>query len=383
MKLLLPVFAVALSSSLALAETDATDAALEADLALHTFSDVCESGLHSYEQTTYQLLRTNCAGCHDGRLAAAPAFATEDVEASYFQILNHVDFNAPLNSRLSFRGGNGHCGCSMTAQRVADSIQAWWDGGENMCERSGRFFSQEMAVPTDLPSRAQGFSPVRFDLSNLGVQFRGMQIELEAQKFSEPTPSSPGSYRFRKPRIVGMDRDVTVQNVRVLVNHKFDVMGSAYTSIDGIFSAEHGSAGLVYPVMSSKLLTVIQDQPQGDMLSVSFEGFDYGVPDGCTQMPMFSEKVLPSFSARNCYACHGGGPDNAAGFAPANAFFPMNEEPARLCQSVDQRIDRADVTMSPLIAYPLRMQHGHPRIFVNSDEMDLAWRDWLNAEIGL
>jgi hypothetical protein len=343
--------------------------------------DTCDQGLTAFQNSVHALVRERCVACHER--GPGPAFAVPDVAQSYAHILRYVNFDDIPNSYFVTKGGNMHCqlygvNCQTNQADVEAVLRGWWDAGEDSCPRKGRFFSEAVALPTELPSRQQGFVPMRWSLQTIDQSLlRGAVFEVEVQKFADAGQDAPGAYRFRKPRLASPDKHLRVENVKLLVNGKFDVLANAYTAIASSVTAKAiPSAGaLGQPVLSAKPMIVPEDIAGADKIVVSFEVLQQeSAARTCRAQTSFTQNVLPVVTARNCRGCHG----DAAQVA-GQRFF-MSADNGALCNEFLQRVDFNVLMNSPLIDYPLRGANDHARIIPRLDEVTPAWTDWIRAE---
>lgn len=360
---------------------------LETELGRHRFEDfegTCGVGVNAYKNTGYSFVREKCVRCHGGDGPGNPAFADDNMNESYFHVRNRVNFTDPLRSLLVIKGTDGHCrGCGATAEGMAKMLQNWWEQGEKTCVSNGKLFSGKIPVPADLPRDRTKFMTLAWDLGSIRNEFRGVQFLIDAQKYADPDGGRPGAYLFRKPRMMGGNVAFRIKDVKVLVNGRFDIAADAFRMIDTTVAPQNGSrtAGEAapYPLLTAETLIVLQDQKEGDQLSLSFEILEKGTVPMCRRQAQFEADVLSLMKARSCTYCHGGADEG--GFEPANRSFNMNLSDADLCSAMLQRTVREVIALSPIVKLPLgQAPEDHPEV-VGLDEVDPAWLNWIKAEI--
>lgn len=341
----------------------------------------CEAGHNAFRTTVFEKITRDCKGCHKGSHPQAPAFASEDSSKSYPSLLRYVDFHHIERSVLTIRAGNDHCklpNCNAASGReMATLIQQWWDQGEKDCKRNGKFFTQEIPIPTSLPADPAKFSLLRWDLSTVSTELKGTFLQVEAQQFIRATELNPGAYRFRRPRFIGGTRPLKVKDLKILINGKFDLLSNAYTSIDQTVSPQNTVHENIYPVLSSHTLLVLQDLAEGDRVSASFEILSPSEPTECKAVEDFKERVYSTWKNENCFQCHGG--PGVAGVLPANTHFPMSGDLRSLCNSARQRLQWNMLVHSPLWANASGKESEHPALKNVPDTLQ-AWAVWASKE---
>ena len=383
-------------------DTPTADTMAEREVAKHlalASLDACKDGLDAYKDSVFKLVRANCSRCHDPNGLGAdkgPLFAVDDAEVSYGRVIRYQNFDDIAKSIFVTYGGGGHCltkydyDCKTKEDDVKAAATAWWDNGEKTCPRKGKFFTPPKSLPTNVPSRADGFMTVRWDLSAIGTDFKKAVFELEVQKFADASEESTGALRFRRPRIASPTKALHVGDIKVLVNGKFDTLANGFMVLDGNIAPlaipTNAADPLPHAVLTGKTLIVLNDKGATDEISVSFEKLEVTAAPACQALTAFTDKVKPVMVARNCFACHGGGPANETGTSPANKRLSMALADSALCAALLQRVDRKIAMNSPLVEYPLKgipqypLNAGHARIFTGQNEVVPAWLDWMKAE---
>ncbi len=369
------------------AETLARDALMLED---HQLAE-CGNGIQAFSETVHPLVTANCAGCHDRREGTqnGPRFAVQDLRESYAMISRYVNFDDVESSLFFSKGGNQHCSsyginCGVDFALVKEKLSLWWTGGENLCVRRGKYQTPSFSVPIDMPGKDEGFKALRWDLSPIRDDLQGAFFEMQAQIFAAPSEATKGAYRFRAPRLLIAGGNYAVGNVRVSVNGKQDPLANGYASLNKVVRGQAlpDDAGKpsTHPTLSSKSLIVVMDKAEGDQLGVSFEVLDPAMPRQCKDQAKFVGEVLPVLEARNCYTCHGGGPDRLPGRSPAKERFGMDAPAAELCSRFLERVDFDTVMNSVVIDYSFRGMNDHPRIIPRIDEIQPAWTNWIRSE---
>lgn len=344
----------------------------------------CDNGVKAFEASVHKLLRQDCIGCHDTG-GIGPAHSVAEPQKSYGRILAYVDWRNIDGSRLVTKGGNQHClqhpggKCTSTQADIKRVLKEWWENGQKDCPNVGRFVTKPVPVPDPLP-KGPGAATMRWQLGSIDPSLAGASLEME---ILQGTRAGRVEYVLRKPRLTVGKEPVRFSSVNFLVNGKHDYFASVYTLLDAHISlplAPEGSTLSPVPVLSSVPVIVGQDQPTGDEISLAFEMVEVAPNPDCRHIAAFENDVLPVFQARRCYSCHGGGPDNLTGRAPANEAFPMRLSMAKLCSASLQRSGVRFQTDSPLISFPLKGSMGHPRVLLGTSEIHPAWTDWLRAE---
>lgn len=351
----------------------------------------CTDGIHAFSESVHPLVTNNCSGCHDRREGTqnGPRFAVQDLAESYAMVSRYVNFDDLDSSIFVTKGGNQHCSsyginCGVDFAQIKEKLNAWWTGGENLCLRRGKYQAPAFTLPADVPDRAAGFKSLRWDLGSIRADLQGASFEMEAQIFARPSEATKGAYRFRAPRLVVANGTYAVGNVRVLINGKLDPLANGFTSLNKVVKGQplptDAGKPSAHPTLSSKSLIVVMDKPQGDQLGVSFELLDPAMPRQCKDQAKFEGDVLPVLEARNCYVCHGGGPEAQPGRSPAKDRFGMNAPATELCSRFLERVDFDTVMNSVAVDYSFRGMNDHPRVIPRIDEIQPAWTDWIRSE---
>jgi hypothetical protein len=360
----------------------------------HQF-DTCQAGVTAFTSSVHALIRTHCTHCHDvnADIRQGPPFAVADPTDSYGRVERLVNWDNLAQSYLVTKGGNRHCvgygfDCQTGPDEIMAALNAWWSGGESTCPRLGNFFSDEVVLPAGLPTGADSWVKMRWDLSNIDPSLDGALFEVEAQQFAAPNGTVKGAYRFRKPRLASVLNPVHVKGIRILVNGKFDSFADEYVTVDQTVAAapipSDASAPLPHAVLSADPLIVSEDQGvAADKLSLGFDVLQaVAMPPKCKALPLYQKGVVPAINARNCYYCHGGGSQNLPGTEPARSRLSFAGDDAGLCAKLVQRATAWNPQISPLIAYPLKGAFEHPRIIPSVSEVFPGWTNWIAAEFG-
>lgn len=354
----------------------------------------CDAGLTAFKNTVFPLVRNHCHECHDGTgngPSTGPAFAVPDPVQAYDQVKARTDFSNIPQSIFVVTGGNRHClsrggkpDCGASHDDVLAAVNAWWTQGEQTCNELGTLVTTALTLPATLPTKDQGFQTLKWDLGTIDPTLKGTVFEVDAQHFATPTASTKGAYRFREPRVATATSPIFVKGIKLAVNGAYDVRANTYTTVrqtvEPALMPTDGAALLPFPALSPFTLIVLQDKPSGDTLEVAFEHLNVSTPVACKAMAKF-QPIADLLAARNCYACHGGGPDQQPGTAPARQRLPLTGDLTAICGQALQRMDRFNPSGSVFISYPLRGSNEHPRVIPQTNEIEPAWSEWVAAEL--
>ena len=350
----------------------------------------CPGGFAAFQNTIFPLMRDHCATCHAPNAnpaADGPFFAVENPASSYASVLRYQDFDQIATSYFVTKGGT--MTPDTTRADLQQAVEAWWTGGENACPRKGRIFSESLPLPATLPGRDQGFVKMRWALSSAATPaLQGVVFEMEAQNFQNSSDSFKGAYRFRKPRLLTPDHALQVKDVKVLVNGAFRPFEDAYRAIGQTVAARtftpDPATASGAPVLAPDALLVGHAHQGSDEIMVSFEtlGLASATP-ACAALTAFTSQVVPALAARNCHACHGGGPADSFGLEPARSVFNMSQAPAPLCAEFLQRLRFDNLYVSPLVSYPFTGKFGHPVALTSEEDVEAAFRAWYAGEAPL
>lgn len=329
--------------------------------------DACDTGFRAFEQTVFAKVRKDCAKCHDGQRPNAPAFAIGDMAKSYELVANYMNFTKTDESLLVIRAGNGHCGTDKceeeSGREMAELAERWWSEGEKTCERNGKFFTAEQDIPADLPGPKDGFRTLRFPLRTINPRFQDVYLQIDAQEYLPASKETRGAYRFKSPRLVGGKNPLHVQDLKILLNGKHDLIYNAYTTIDQTYSfsqIEDNDPKLrsVTGVLSGQGLIIMKDSLPNPKLSVSFVAIEEKAQgDACKNPEKFAQNVTPLFARMQCATCHNG--KNAS---IGERVFNVNLDNAALCTLATQLVDPRYPMVSPLLTLPARGFMGHPKL---------------------
>jgi hypothetical protein len=355
---------------------------LLAFLLLPVVAFACDQGFTAFQNTVYQKVRRDCALCHDGTRKGAPPFATADAEASYNQILTYMNFANLDESLLVVRAGNGHCGVvncqAPSGAEMLDLVSQWYDGGEKTCQRNGVYFSTEIMIPADLPSKDQGFATLSFDLGSVKPELAGLSLQLEAQNYLDKSGTlTRGAYRFRSPRIVGGAQSIYVKDLKVLLNGKYDVIYDNYTVVDRVvpFFAIKDQVKSSTPVLSSANVVILKDSLPTQKLGISFVEVDLRSNQAsCPNSSVFQAQVQPAFKTLNCASCH-----KSDGASVGEKVLDMTAPEDQTCATAAALVDPVYFMTSPLIQVPSQGFMNHPQL-TDAQRADYVriLRSWLN-----
>lgn len=355
--------------------------------------ELCEKGLDSFKKSVHPLVRAKCIACHDENPTGpkkAPAHSVEDPAISFQRIIRYVNFNNIRESKFYLKGGNQHCAgygvdCGVTFDHIEKALTDWWEGGQKDCPKDGKYFTTPIMIPTTLPARNQGFTPLRWDLGQVDPSFKGVIFELEAQKFANAGESAKGAYRFRKPRIATSEQAIEIKDVKILINGNYEATSNAFTTINNTVSPQpiptRQNALLPHPVLSASNLIAIEERPGIDTLTIAFGELKFAGPKACKNVELFKKNVMPVLTVRKCTECHGGGLEQKPGIKPdAVERLKFGATETEICQQALQRVDWSIYANSPFIKYPLKRANGHPQGLPRLDEISPGWEDWLQTE---
>ncbi|MGE0615083.1 MAG: hypothetical protein AB7P04_05555 [Bacteriovoracia bacterium] len=334
-------------------------------LSAPAFGATCEEGFRSFQSTLYKKIRKDCAKCHDGSRPNAPAFAVSDVEASYDTVVNYMNFSQIPESLLVIRAGNGHCNletCEGESGKEAEAASAaWWDGGEKSCMRNGRMFTAPLAVPVNLPKPDAGFATLSFPLKDVDASFGGALFQVDIQDFVDAATGVKGAYRLRAPRIVNGVAPIYVENIKILLNGKYDSIENAYAGVAKNINfwpvAGDRSITTASPVLSGATLILMKDGLANPKLTVSFVRAEAGAAMACMNLDKFTAKMQPVLNSAKCVNCH---KDGSA--AKGTQVFSLNKGTEDLCRVATQLFTDNLPMSSAWVAYPTRGLFGHPKL---------------------
>lgn len=324
----------------------------------------CDDGFEAFLTTVYKQVRQDCARCHDGTRPTAPPFAVSDAMASYNMLLNYMNFSKPEASLLVVRAGNGHCGTSACEEEsgieMAENAKTWWAQGENRCFRNGKYFTEEITLPANLPSPANGFMTLTFDLGQANPELKGTFVQLDVQDFQPASDSTPGAYRVKSPRFVGGRDAVRFKDIKVLLNGKYDPIYNAFTIEDkktSFVATNLKAAAVATPILSGHSMIILKDTLTNPTMSISFVEVAPDQNTKCGAQDEFEKNVLPMMRTLNCATCHNQ-QGTVAGTQLLNMSRPINE----LC-NISQELTNSSYPMSSaMISVPTRGLFGHPKI---------------------
>ena len=343
--------------------------------------DDCKEGFESFEKTLYPVIQNYCAGCHGGGNVKAPPFAVKDAFTSYNHVLSYMNFSDLDKSLLVIRSGNFHCGeenCEFESyDAVSAAAKEWWDKGENRCFRNGRHFTREVMVPKVLPKQGEGFIQMEFPLDNLSAKFNGASIVLDIQEFYPASETTRGAFLIKAPRVINGRGGIYIQDLKVLLNGKYDHIYNQFTNVDNVYNyiSVSGMTGVrrATPVLSSRSMILLKDSLEETKLSISFVNIKDSNEVNCMMAGKF-RPVHDVLRSNSCTQCHDGrGNDLGTKVANFSQGSSMN------CQLATQLIDPLNLPLSPLLSLPEKGVNDHPQMAseVNSELLS-AVRQWLS-----
>lgn len=349
-------------------------------LSLQSLGEDCVSGFDSFKTTVYPKIRRDCALCHDGSRSVAPPFATTDVSNSYSQLVSYMNFSSLEESLLVVRAGNGHCNrvnCQAESGREMNALAAqWWEGGEKTCERNGRYFTEAMALPEDLPGESAGFKTLSFDLAGAKPELKGITLQIDVQNYMDKSSISKGAYRFRSPRLIGGKEAIYIKDLKILLNGKYDVVYNAYSTINRNFAFfEIPNSISATAVLSAEMIIMLKDSLPLPKISVSFvEISKVKEVLSCENSDLFKTTVLPVLNEAKCATCH-----NSKGETLGQKLFDCTAEPTTLCNRASSLVDPFYTQVSPMIVIPSKGLYEHPQLTEEQRYQYVrAIKTWLN-----
>lgn len=348
-------------------------------IACFEVSLACNEGFEAFQKTVFEKVRRDCVKCHDGKRPEAPPFAVNDPQKSYQHLLNYMNFGKIEESILVFRAGNGHCkeeSCEFeSGLEMEEKAREWWNSGEKSCNRNGKYFSAEVALPEKLPTPKEGFQTLTFDLSPIDRSLEGISFQFDIQEYIPTSNVTKGAYRIRSPRFIGGQKAIKVKDIKILLNGMYDSVYNAYTFLSKTVPfVRLDESKMVTPVLSGLTLILLKDGLANPKLSVSFMEINIAEEAPCISKDIFKRKVIPTLFRMRCDTCH-----NNEISSTGTRILNMEDEPGVICQSATALVDRDSFYMSPLIAYPTRGHLGHESLGdVETREFIDAVKLWIN-----
>jgi hypothetical protein len=339
----------------------------------------CDEGFQAFQATVFAKIRKDCAKCHDGSVKIAPPFATPDAFTSYQMVSSYMNFTTLEESLLVVRAGNGHCGLDNcrppSNQEMLEMANGWWDGGEAKCERNGRYFSEEVMLPNNLPTPEQGFMTLSFDLGKIKPELTGYTMQVDAQDYLPKTEVTRGAYRFRSPRVIGGTGSVEVKDLKVLLNGKYDVIYNQYTGIQRVIPFFDVGGMPRTPVLSGESIIMLKDSLPVTKVSISFVDINpSSSAPVCLNQDMFEKTLKPVMQTSNCASCH-----NSAATTVGEKILDLKASTESVCKVSSALVDPSFWQISPLYSIPNKGLFGHPQL---TDDERIAFaqalRTWLN-----
>jgi hypothetical protein len=337
----------------------------------------CDEGFESFKNSVYLQVRRDCVRCHDGSKPTAPPFATSDPANSYNLLLNYMNFSKPKESLLVFRAGNNHCATSNCDEEagaeMAENAQKWWESGENKCFRNGKYFTEEIEIPANLPSLKEGFMTLSFDLGLANDELKGTVFQIDIQNFSDATETSAGAYRFHSPRFTGGKGSLYFKDIKILLNGRYDSIYNAFSIENKKVNFYNANGVMATPVVSGLSMIISKDELQPAKLSVSFMEIQPAANDSCRNAAVFTNEVFPLLTKMNCATCH-----NQNGSSLGTQVFNLNRPLNQLCEVSSELANLNFPMSSALISVPTRGLYNHPQLTGESGtEYAKIIKNWL------
>ena len=333
----------------------------------------CTDGRKAYSESVHKYIRSEgkCLRCHDSK-GPGPDFAVENLDLSYLRLKSRVQWSNPESSLFVQRGGEDHCNCGATQALLTGLLTEWWRNGESICKEAGHFVSDSVAIP-QLGDVGSGWAKMRVGLGTTNPLLQGSFLDFEIENFADEIEGSKGAYRIRKPRLSNGSNEVELKGLGVLLNGYVEPNSLLYSEI-----SIRGSIGST-AAFSTKTLILLKDRPGQDTISISFNSVDPVKSLDCMAPDTFHKKVEPILENRNCYFCHGGGPDQVVGQKSAKLALSMAQNSARLCKEIKLRSPESESEQPLFWAFPQKGQFNHPIFnFIESERS--SYIEWLREE---
>lgn len=216
----------------------------------------------AFRASVHPLVLAQCAGCHG--LTQVPKFAVFDANNAYSIARGLVNFQDPRASRLVQRAGDCHAGgvtCTML-DAMAIQVARWAevelrnDPDPNGDDSTPAYVTTNLAVPT----LTSTYQPLSWNLPG------GLVFEVEIRRFVSPSPSGPGAYQFRQPKLTTTANSaIHLARVRILLNGTWDPSWDQYTRVDMTVAA-----GTSQIVSTELIIMAHEGSGAGDQIQVSF-----------------------------------------------------------------------------------------------------------------
>jgi hypothetical protein len=329
----------------------------------------CPEGEAAFEKTIFPWLRSRCASCHDGSTGAPAHTLPGDVSESYARISDYVTFAQIGESRLLDMVDSKHWvkhGGKVEAEsaEARKLIESWWESGQKECV-SGEWSSQSVKLPelnTATFTRAR--IPVR-PVSGLSE----MTFEFDAKVLGK---LDSGYVLLRNPRLASPHHAVEVSGIYLGVEGRVAEEANNWTDVKAA-----SFPGKV-PTRLSAETVILPLNFRTQTLAVRFDHLAKARATRCRFIDIFRRDVAPLYELRNCYYCHGGGPEKYVGANQAVLAFPMDVDEESLCNMSLQRMYGLEESI--LITYPLKGAMNHPNALVGDEAVYEKWIDWAKKE---
>lgn len=354
-------FALLLTLTLTIAGCFGLDKESEAPMAIRGNL----ASIEAFEQTLFPLVRQQCIQCHGNN--QRPLFAVKDPGAAHEAALTVVNLNSIESSRIIRKSNDGHCGsrCSGDNSDLVAAIVAWRDainssGGDDNNGPAGRYVTEALEIPANLPGPDATPITLRFALSTANPDLVNATFELSIRGFG----LNNDAYQVDTPSIETADKNIYFSDIMVHINGVDDPTNATYRPLRDVVPPP----GL--QLSDDSMIVLQSDGPGRDRISISFAVLEEA--PNCRDLARFEANVLPKMQS-TCFNCHRGG--NSAATALFDMRAPSN---AALCAKSLVRVNKDDPMESLIIKRPWGGYLGHPQVL--SDAERDQFLDWINSE---
>jgi len=291
-----------------------------------------------------------------------------------------MNFSKIEESLLVIRAGNGHCkeeSCEFeSGLDMAEKARTWWESGEKICLRNGKYFTAEIPLPKELPKSENEFTSLTFNLKDLEKDLDGVRFQIEVQDFIPTSPDTKGAYRVRFPRFINGSGALLVKDIKVLLNGKYDQVANAFTDISKsvpFVPIDVAGVETATPLLSAQAIIILKDGLANPKLSISFVEIQKVEQADCFGRNRFKKYMLPIFNRVRCDTCH-----NSEGQAIGTRMLNIDDSESDLCKSTSALVNAQYPMTSPLVSFPVKGTSNHKQLS-ESEQQELidAVRFWL------
>lgn len=336
---------------------------------------VCESGFESFKKNVHPTLQKKCLDCHDSG-ADGPPHSQNDALAAFEVALESVEFPDFKNSLFIQRIKEKHWllyDSSQTGMEVSEAtslLKKWYEEGQKQCRSHYKNVSQEITLPTSLPSLVDNrFSKIEIPLKEIAQEWKNSFFEFDVQLFSEASANKPASYRIMRPRIRS-DIPLEVKGV-------FFVVNGFVNRLENTFLAVHQKVNPSTPsaTLSEKSLIMLK-KFASTKIAVGFESI-HRIPSAvsCREEDAFKQGLFQEMKSLKCLDCHGDSRKSAY------ARFPLSSAADACTQTLLRSSLQSSRGSRSLFLAFARGSQGHPALdFYDYGELKSAFLKWLKAE---